>query len=117
MTVAKENGLMFSSSSLNTYYRALARYLLERETNPNDITTDVRFKKVSPPGPSQYSSYQPPSEPSQISYQPTPPTQLKTDDKENMDPGQKNGPEPEENRNYDFKFRKINTGEYSYTYL
>ena len=47
MTVAKENGLMFSSSSLNTYYRALARYLCERDINPVDITTDVRFKKVS----------------------------------------------------------------------
>lgn len=47
MTVAKENGQMFSSSSLNTYYRALARYLRERDSNPVDITTDVRFKKVS----------------------------------------------------------------------
>ena len=47
MSAAKENGQTFSSSSLNTFYRALARYLRERETNPIDITTDVNFKKVS----------------------------------------------------------------------
>ena len=71
-----------------------------------------------PPGQSQYSTYQQPAGPSPIPYQPPASpqnqVQLKTDDnKENIGPG----PEPEENRNYVFKFRKINTSDYSYTYL
>ena len=46
MVVSKEKGGCFNSSSINTHFLSMARYLKLRDENPVDITTDVRFAKV-----------------------------------------------------------------------
>ena len=46
MVVNKEDGTCFNSSSLNTYFQALARHFKSRDIDPVDIMSDVRFSKV-----------------------------------------------------------------------
>lgn len=47
MVVQRNDGKMFNASSLSSYYRALARFLKNREQDPIDITQDIRFSKVA----------------------------------------------------------------------
>ena len=47
MVCVKADGTKYNASSLNTYYKSLARYLKLRDVNPVDIITDLRYKKVA----------------------------------------------------------------------
>ena len=47
MVVRRQNGEIHNASSLNSFYRAIVRHLKTRDVNPVDITTDIRFSKVS----------------------------------------------------------------------
>lgn len=47
MVVQRNDGKIYNASSINAYYRALARVLKNRETNPVDISQDIRFSKVT----------------------------------------------------------------------
>lgn len=46
MVVTKKDGICFNSSSLNTHYLSMVRYLKLRDTDPVDIQHDLRFSKV-----------------------------------------------------------------------
>ena len=47
MVCVKTDGSKYNASSLQTYYSILIRYLKFRDVYPVDISTDLRFKKVS----------------------------------------------------------------------
>ena len=46
MCVVKKDGSVYNASSINTFYQAMARYLMKRDP-PVDIKHDPKFKKVS----------------------------------------------------------------------